>query len=271
MKSKLPFSFLLISFLLISSIIKAKEIPLTEFNTIMAGATFEITLERAEKNHLIIEGQEDIAPYVVATVSQKCLKLSLSDDYYRLNKKSHKPIKVKLMATQVTRIELSGVAHLYSKSTFTSEDFAIILNDASTLACLTVDLSNLSVECKGASSLTLEGRVKSASYVSKGATKLSINHSIDSLYLKAEGVSKVYLNSKSIKQEIYLSGATYVESTAFPAKEVYLDISGRASAKIFVSESLGVRAKENSSLYYKGEPSIKLLEISELSTLKKIN
>lgn len=149
------------------------------------------------------------------------------------NKKEiNNPTKLKLTIyyINIDELDISGAAELYSSDVLKTE--------------------SLEMECSGASELTLK--------IETG--KLDADFS---------GASKVELEGQANMVKLEISGAAVINAYGLETKELDLDASGAAVVKVLVMDKLHIEASGASSVKYKGDPSIDIIDISGASSVRK--
>lgn len=139
-------------------------------------------------------------------------------------------LKVTIYYKNINEIDISGAASLFSQDVLKTKD--------------------LEIEASGASDIELKLEVETLEADFSGASKVEFSGTADSV-------------------EIEASGATVYKALELQTKSCEIEASGAAVARIWATESLGLRASGASSVRYKGSPSIDIINISGASSVRK--
>lgn len=139
-------------------------------------------------------------------------------------------LKLTIFYLNLDEIDISGAAELYSKDVLTAE--------------------NLNLECSGASEVSLK--------IEAGTMDTEFS-----------GASKVELEGHANSVKLDISGAAVIQAYGFEIKNLDLDASGAAVVKVLILDKLRIDASGASSVKYKGDPSIDIIDISGASSVRK--
>jgi len=142
-----------------------------------------------------------------------------------------KSLKLFITVVDLKKIDASGAVNIHNKNILQAEYLDIDVSGAAELN-LIVDLNDFELDLSGASETTLKGKTK--------------NFDID------------------------ISGAGELNAKDFEVENAKIDLSGAASANVFVTKNLDVDIAGAGSVKYKGNPTIKK-EVSGAGSIKQIN
>ncbi len=171
-----------------------------------ASGAFTIIVNIGEPTMLEVTTDENLMKYIGLRVSDHTLKI-----YTKESVNPTKNITIKLTTPHLTEVELSG---------------------ANDLKISNLDEKELTLECSGASSLTLDGKVDK---------------------LQAE-----------------VSGSAELNSLELEAQRVRLEISGVAEAKVTARKFLRISASGAAEIEYAGDPELVNTDVTGASSVKKI-
>jgi len=133
-----------------------------------------------------------------------------------------------------------------------------------------VDLDN--IDASGAVDISNKNILKSNNLEIdvSGAADINLVVDIKDFEINLSGASETTLKGSSANFDIDISGAGELNALELETKDAKIELSGAASASIFVTESLDVDISGAGSVKYKGDPILKQ-EVSGAGSIKKIN
>ncbi|PKP06112.1 MAG: hypothetical protein CVU10_00685 [Bacteroidetes bacterium HGW-Bacteroidetes-5] len=271
-----------------------KEYKVSGYDGFNASGIFEIELIKGSNEGVIIETEDvQLFEFIKVNVSGNTLNLNYDTSKVpsNLKDKKGKPIKVTVYIKDLVSLNLSGASRLFTNSSFSPEKFEAKISGATSVKGLEINSQSARIVLSGASSITINGNIKTASYEISGASRANINQEIGGLKLSGSGASKIEFNglfefaelslsgavnlkllgSGAKRVELEASGACNFDSFDFPVEEMDIELSGVSNAKVFVTKTIGARSNGGSNIAYKGDPQIKSVDISSVSSFKKIN
>lgn len=292
-KFTLLMALMVFSLSLIGQTVK-KDFKVSGFEGVDAGGVFTIELIKGSDEGVVIETENtDIIDYIKVYVNGKTLFLSLDTSKIpeKLKEKKLKTIKATVNIKELTSLNISGAAKLTSQSTFTPEKFEARISGASSVGELNVNAKSSRIVVSGASALNMRGKVETASYEVSGAAKATLEQQIGGLKLSGSGAVKVvftgniefaeisltgavnthFKGSGAKKLMLEMTGASMFNAFEFPVNEMDVKLAGVSNASLNVVTTLSAEATGGSNISYKGTPQIKKMDISSISSLKKIN
>ncbi|MHC1778737.1 MAG: DUF2807 domain-containing protein [Bacteroidales bacterium] len=292
-KLTLLMAVMIISLSLFGQTVK-KDFKVSGYDGIDAGGIFTIELIKGSEEGVVIETENtDIIDYIKVYVNGKTLYLTLDTSKIpdKFKEKKMKSIKATINIKDLSSLNISGAAKLTSNSTFTTEKFDARISGAASVNSLIINAKSSRIVVSGASVLNLSGKVETASYEVSGAAKAILDQQIGGLKLSGSGAVKIVFSGAFEFAEISLSGAvnthlkgegakklllemtgaSLFNAAEFPVNEMDVKLAGVSNATLNVTSSLSAEATGGSSISYKGNPQIKSVDISSISSLKKIN
>ena len=269
-----------------------KSFNVSGFNGINAGGVFNIELIKSNSDGVTVQAESQVLEYVNVRVSNGgVLILSLDRSIPSKYQRNMKPILVTVKIKELASLNLSGASRLITDSQFSTQDFEVNLSGASKVSGLNINASNMDIVLSGASVFSIMGDVSNVVYNITGAAKVNIKQNCKTLKMEGSGAAKIsvigiaqqatisfsgavnatFKGEGSDKLDLEMSGASNFNSLDFPVKEMYIKVSGVSNAKVNVSGSISVGLSGGSNISYKGNPQIKNLDISSISSLHKIN
>lgn len=205
-----------------------KKIDISSFDALEINDFFDIEINQMDKESLELVGDEGQIRSVEAMVNNKTLVIKYKGD---ILPSAFKKVKLFLSYSNLKSINISGAAHLVTKTTHRSK--------------------NLEINISGAASLKMD----------IFAETIAINES---------GAGEFELNGKCDNLSIEISGAGSVNAIGLIAKSSTIEVSGAGSVRTNTSDNLDVNINGVGSVTYKGHPSIKK-EISGVGSLSSDN
>lgn len=192
------------------------------------------------------------------------------------------PVKVYLEMDEISSIDLSAASSAYFDGSFSSSDLEIELSGAANFVTpLKVDGKSLSLDCSGASNVSVYGDFDEVSIDASGASHIDYRGNSKNIDGDFSGASKLYLQGDSRNSEIECSGASNMEikgscekidleasgackidAKDYCVKSAVIELSGASIAKITVTDELRHDVSPASKLTYYGNP--RMTNISEI-------
>lgn len=271
-----------------------KEYKVSGYDGLNVSGIFEIELIKSSNEGVVIETEDlQLFEFIKVNVSGSILYINYDTSKVPSNLKDKKgrPIKVSVYIKELATLNMSGVSRLFTEASFSPEKFEAKISGATSITGLQINSESARIVLSGASSISLKGKIETASYEISGASKASINQEIGGLKLSGSGASKIEFNGLFEFAELSLSGAVNLkllgsggkkialetsgacnfDSYNFPVEEMDIELSGVSNAKVYVTKSISASSSGGSNIAYRGDPQIKSVDISSVSSFKKIN
>lgn len=195
------------------------------------------------------------------------------------------PVKVYLEMDEISSIDLSAASSAYFDGSFLSSDLEIELSGAANFVTpLKVDGKSLSLDCSGASNVSVYGDFDEVSIDASGASYIDYRGNSKNIDGDFSGASKLYLQGDSRNSEIECSGASNMEikgscekidleasgackidAKDYCVKSAVIELSGASIAKITVIDELRHDVSPASKLTYYGNP--RMVNLSEIKNV----
>ncbi|MFC1939173.1 GIN domain-containing protein [Chloroflexota bacterium] len=222
-----------------------KEMQFVDFTSVEIGSAFEVEIQESGSYLTAITANENLFDYITAAKEGKTLKISLTPSY------NYRGVTLK---ARITLPKLSGV-RLYGATKGVIKGFQ--------------SSSDFTLELSGASYLDLDMGVGDAEFEMSGATEVAGNLKARNAEFDVSEASKVKLEGSADKMTLSASGASKLELNDFPLEQAGVTLSGASEANIKVSGRLDVVLTGASKLYYKGDPMIGDIIVSDASQIKR--
>lgn len=264
-----------------------KEYNFGKITGIDASSIYEIEVTQGNSGQVKVVYDEVFEDRLIVRYNGGELELGIESkqNIFR-NNKAKSGIKVYLQMPTIKDLELSGASSLKATGKFKTDDLEIDLSGASSISGLQIDGEELSVECSGASKLTMAGDFKNMEVDCSGASTVSING--NSNYFEGEfsgavnagiygdhnnteiicsGASKVKMEGETAYLKSVTSGASNLNAQNFTANNGYAEVTGASNAKIRCSGDLKVMVSRASKLTHYGNPNI--IDLNKDTNIRK--
>ncbi len=144
--------------------------------------------------------------------------------------RDYEALNIYLTFKEIDEMEISGACQVTGEGKFTFSDLEMDCSGASTVE-LKLSANTMELDCSGASNMTLYGSVQ--------------------------------------KVEMDVSGASHFDAYDLEVENYEIEVSGAASAKIFVSGELSAEVSGAAHLKYKGDARIIHHDVSGAASMKK--
>lgn len=265
-----------------------KEYNFGKITGIDASSVYEIEVTQGNSGKVTIEYDEVFEDRLIVRYNSGELELGIESkqNIFRNDNKAKSGIKVYLQMPTIKDLELSGASSLKATGKFKTDDLEIDLSGASSISGLEIHGEELSVECSGASKLTMAGDFKNMEVDCSGASTVSING--DSNYFEGEfsgavnaaifgdhnntevicsGASKVTLEGETAYLKSVTSGASSLKAENYTAANGYAEVTGASNAKIRCTGDLKVMVSRASKLTHYGNPNI--IDLNKDTNIRK--
>jgi len=265
-----------------------KEYNFGKITSIDASSVYEIEVTQGNSGKVTIEYDEVFEDRLIVRYNSGELELGIESkqNIFRNDNKAKSGIKVYLQMPTIKDLELSGASSLKATGKFKTDDLEIDLSGASSISGLEIHGEELSVECSGASKLTMAGDFKNMEVDCSGASTVSING--DSNYFEGEfsgavnaaifgdhnntevicsGASKVTLEGETAYLKSVTSGASSLKAENYTAANGYAEVTGASNAKIRCTGDLKVMVSRASKLTHYGNPNI--IDLNKDTNIRK--
>ncbi len=128
------------------------------------------------------------------------------------------------------------------------------------------------IDLSGANKVIVSGFDEEQMDVSiSGANEIDLFSNVNQLNIEVSGASDIELNGEGTVLDVDFSGAGELDAGNFYANEVYADLSGATTAKVYAEELLDADLSGACNLTYRGDPNEIRQDVSGMGSLKREN
>ncbi|MBI9097604.1 MAG: DUF2807 domain-containing protein [Spirochaetaceae bacterium] len=202
---------------------------LTDFTSIRASNTCDLTTMKGDEYSVIVSCDDNILPYLEVYVTDNMLTLDLESGYFF----SHIEFNVTVIMPELNSLKVSGASAAVVSGFQNSSSFYTDVSGASDVRIDFISSAHIDCQVSGASELTISSITSTGQMIidCSGASELDCK------------------NTASTDGDIAVSGAS----------EVYVNLSGALTASVSGA----------SALYYSGNPTLHNIDISGASRLER--
>ena len=179
----------------------------SDYDKISVGGSFDVVLVKGKEGKIIIEGEENIIPYIETEVSGGKLKIKYKKN---TNIRTTRRLTVTVPFTDIEGVSLGGSGKITSKELIKSDDFSASLGGSGDIT-LKVETNNFTASLAGSGNINLEGKSNefTCSIASSGSIRAYklITNEVNAKVV-GSGSIKTTVNSK-IKAKLVGSGSVY--------------------------------------------------------------
>lgn len=225
--------------------IVTKELGFSDFNRVQVGSVFEVEVIQSGSYGVAITANENLFEYIEVSQEGETLTIHLTPSYNYSN--------VTLKA-QVALPGLSGL-RLYGATRGTIGGFQ--------------SSSDFDLELSGASSVDMDMVTGDVRFEISGAATVTGDLKAYDAEFDVSAASRVKLRGSAGKMTLNASGASRLDLATFPLAEADVVLTGASEATVAVSGRLDVVLTGASTLYYRGDPMIGNIMVSDTSSIKR--
>jgi len=222
-----------------------KEMNFTDFTCLEIGSVFEVEIRESGSYLTAITADDNLFDYIKVSQEGETLKIRLTPTY------NYSGVTLK---AEITMPKLSGL-HLYGATKGTIKGFQ--------------SSNDFNLQLSGASYLNMDMAAGDTKFEISGATKVTGTLEARDTEFRVSEASKVELEGSANKMTLNASGASKLKLASFPLDEANVTLSGASEATIRVSGRLDVILTGASKLYYKGDPMIGDIMVSDTSAIER--
>lgn len=257
-----------------------KEYNFGKITSIDAGSIFEISATPGNSRKVKIVYDEYFKDGLIVKYYNGKLELGL--EYTKIkNKNNVEGIKVYLQMPTIEELDLSGASSFKASGSFRTDELELDLSGASSVKGLEISGRELSMDCSGASSLSITGDFNTVEADISGTSNVTLNGNSSQLEGEFSGASNVKVNGNHKQTDVTCSGASnltltgktdYLKSVTTGASNLkaqeytalngYAQVSGASNAKVRCTGDLKIMVGKASKLTYYGNPNIINLDTS---------
>ena len=127
------------------------------------------------------------------------------------------------------------------------------------------------IEVSGASDVKIGGFTSNKNFDVElsGASSLEGEITADDVRIEASGASQARLVGEANNLRLDASGASNIDLKDFPVFDAEIELSGASEAEVVLSGTLNIDVSGASRLYYGGNPTIRRIDLSGASSIKR--
>ncbi len=182
-----------------------QERAIGSFSGIEVGGAFKVFLTQGDKEHLVVEADENLLELIETEVRGNTLKITTSKDI-----KNSSAMNVYVTFKDLNSLDVSGACHLTSENK--------------------LKLGDLDLDCSGASDIMLKLSADKVNLDCSGASQMELYGMAESMDLDISGASQLDAADFEVKVcNADVSGASH--GKVFVTGELSADVSGAGSLK----------------------------------------
>jgi hypothetical protein len=224
----------------------SQDYSFTDFTTVEASHTFNVTVTRAAGYSVKVTYDDNLANYLLVSKEGSTLRLDLKPGYQFTNV----TLRAVVTMPRLSRLSLSG-ATKGTASGFSGDDLKLEVSGASR-----ADLDKMAVG-------SLDAEVSGASFAG-GAVTASGN-----ARREASGASTVEFTGKAQDATVGASGASHANLAGLAVRDADVDLSGASTGSVNPSGTLSGDISGASHLDYSGMPTLGKISTSGSSSISK--
>jgi hypothetical protein len=194
---------------------------LNPFSQIELNGSYELVITQDSLQKLIIEGDENILPYITSHVYNN--KLIVETESNKCINTDH-PLRIKVSVATLDLVYLSGSGSIFCDSLIT-DDLTLNIQGSGNASFNDIHANNTNVQIEGSGSIYLDGSSTNTSLTIDGSGDIRANNLIQQkCYVEINGSGNIYtFFTISLSGEINGSGNIYYIG---PAAKIDINING---------------------------------------------
>lgn len=179
----------------------------SDYDGVSVGGSFDVVLVKGKEGNIIIEGEENIIPYIETEVKGNTLKIKFEKN---INVRTTKRLTVTVTYEDIEKVSMGGSGNITSEGTIKSDDFSASLGGSGNIT-LDVDADEISSNIGGSGNIKLSGSSNefTCSIAGSGSIK-AYDLSTGTLYATIAGSGSIRTTVKTkIKAKVVGSGSVY--------------------------------------------------------------
>lgn len=227
----------------------SKDFDFKDFSNVTIGSAFDVEIVPSSTFSVNVTAPENMMKYIKVAKSGGTLEVSLQWGWRGWTGWTGDRPKVRVAMPELYILELSGAARGTARGFKSIHDSKIVLSGASSLDA-DIEAYDMNIEVSGASRLT--GNLKA-----------------NNIKLRESGASRIQLVGSGNNMDLEVSGASQAQLDGFTVNDARVEVSGASRASIAPTGKMDVSLSGASSLEYSGNPTLRGLDISGASTMRK--
>ncbi|MFA5450536.1 MAG: DUF2807 domain-containing protein [Dehalococcoidales bacterium] len=229
-----------------SGILKTETYDLSDFEEVQIGGAFGYQISYSDSHSVSITVDDNLFEYVDIYRKQKKLIIKLKP----VSIQGNITLEASIQLPQLARLNVSGATG-GTISGFSSDEIIVL-------------------EVSGASEVILDEIVThSCQFTVSGASRVTGSLTAEDADFDVSGVSRIELEGECSDLDAQVSDASTLDAATFLTGDTTIIIDGASNAIINSNGILDATLSGASRLEYMGEPSLRNINVSGASTLKK--
>ncbi|SDS13241.1 Putative auto-transporter adhesin, head GIN domain [Polaribacter sp. KT25b] len=179
----------------------------SNYDGVAVGGSFDVILVKGKEGKIIIEGEENIIPYIVTEIEKDLLQIKFKKN---TNINTTKRLTVTVYFESIEKISLAGSGNITSNETIKNHDFTVALGGSGNIT-LNVEANEISSNIAGSGNIELTGKSNelTCSIAGSGSLKsYDLTTDILNTNIAGSGSVKITVDTK-IKAKVVGSGSVY--------------------------------------------------------------
>lgn len=218
-----------------SGVVVTEERPVSGFTQVELAGIGELLIEQGEAESLVIEAEDNILPKLQAEVSAGVLRLGTERG---ASISPTKPIRYRLVVTDLSAIKLSGSADLIAGPLAVTGPLLVAISGSGDVTLDKVTAQSLDLTISGAGKMAV------------GAAE------VRSVALTISGSGSVRIAGGTDDQNITISGSGNYEAGDLQSATAAVRVSGSGSITLWVTDDMSASISGSGNVSYYGSPRI---------------
>lgn len=179
----------------------------SDYDGIGVGGSFDVVLVKGKEGKIVLEGEENLLPYIVTEVKGSTLKIKVKKN---INIRTTRKLTVTVTFDDIEKLSLGGSGNVTSKDLIKASDLKVSIGGSGNIEAR-VQAENLKASIAGSGNIMLSGNANelSCSIAGSGDVK-AYDLQTDSTKASIAGSGNVRVSVKnSVKASIAGSGSVY--------------------------------------------------------------
>ena len=222
----------------------------TDFTCVDIEGAFDVEIVQSNSFSVTISADEDYFDYIVVSKMGDTLKISIEPRHTFTDfTVGARILKADITMPALYGLEISGATEANISGFTSSGDFRVNVSGASTLVLKDIESGDTEFKVSGAS-------------------KVSGSLVAEDVKFEVSGASKVTLVGSAGNMVLDASGASNVDLANYPLNNADMELSGASAATVNLKGTLDCKVTAASSLYFLGNPTMGIIDVSGASTIK---
>lgn len=226
--------------------VESQPFDYADFNRVEISNVITADISRADSFEVSVSTNENIFEYLELEKSGQTLKIGLKDNYSFTNVK----IEASIRLPELVGLDISGASKATVSGFNSVNDFTALVSGASRITLFNMRVGQTRLYISGAS-------FASGDLICGNAS------------LEVSGASRLELSGQGVDIDVLTEGASTVNLEKFLAASAEVTATGVSNIRVYTNGDLYITASGVSSVKYFGNPIIKDINISDISSAGK--